>query len=1091
MKQDVRLYIDDKLVEFTNPYQIFFNYKTTELNKPTVIKNSYTRDITIEDTQRNNEIFNNIWNVEKINDNTFNANKKVDFVLYLNNEIYEKGYVKLNNVKRVKNRYEYSITLYGGLGELFYELSNTKKTLADLEYLTKNGSKMDLSFKINKETIFDAWNTINGKENGYYDEENVDRPSSYLFNEKWNTINFMTAYEGIPSNNFSPDKVLINAKDFNIKKTKDEYNLVNGYALGTANEDMTMNMTNDMRSYMLRPVISMKSIINACQNANNNGGWELKLDDYFFNDKNPYYTKSFITLNRLMEDKEEDVITEELNNVTIEKVGNDYIFNLGENNLENYENAEIDLQYIFNLDNTDAVNATRNKLYTSFDYTFNKTKNNKHNDYYKYTYDGAFLVQVVAYDEYGNVVTASDTHIYGTKGSSSLSTLFEKYKEKWEEDGVNTYDLIEHNGYFDYIENRKYLWNDDNGDNAFKFTFNNGVNFKTIKVKTMWITKIYYMLRLPSMKIWNPITNFFSNENIWVWANKTVTTEENFDNEWNVIYRLGGRHIGNVGVDLLNFYSLKTYYQNFFSNRLIKPKDYLTTEKTPSDYLISYCKMFGLYFWRDAKEVPSNPTKYPKGVIHILTRDKFYKLNNVVDLTEKLDRGRNFEITPYIFDKKYIDFEITNIESEVANEYKNKYGEEYGLKRIETEFDFNDETENLLKDNVFKSGIDVLEIDKYFNQRDENDLPSYFYNGFSYELFKNGDDGYDTTEINVDVIKKDWENINEKGIKNGDSFPKLQLHAKDNDAVDDGANILVFYNGSSLIDENNHYYYITDDVNEMYTLNEETPCYILTNSELDANENRIAYKVNEIPKFGRSKVEENGNIKYSWDMGNPKMNFAKGQFITQNMNITSNVWDKYISDLKDKNNKKLKCYINFMKYPDAHILRDLYWYENCYWQINEVKNWNIVENQPVECEMVKILDKENYKTNKIEFVPPFILKIEGMLPVKIVKNDDVQMTTYTYNISKDKLSFNIIVYNEDNLIEWEFGDYFYIRDFETGQTREEPFSWYTDAPQYNFGSKSVKIRLPRSEYKQIFDFYIINSETGWRYRIEIETDGII
>ena len=180
-----------------------------------------------------------------------------------------------------------------------------------------------------------------------------------------------------------------------------------------------------------------------------------------------------------------------------------------------------------------------------------------------------------------------------------------------------------------------------------------------------------------------------------------------------------------------------------------------------------------------------------------------------------------------------------------------------------------------------------------------------------------------------------------------------------------------------------------------------------------------------------------------------------------------------------------------MKYPDAHILRDLYWYENCYWQMNEVKNWNIVENQPVECEMVKILDKENYKTNKIEFVPPFILKIEGMLPNKTVKNDDVQMTTYTYNISKDKISFNIIVYNEDNLIEWEFGDYFYIRDFETGQTREEPFSWYTDAPQFNFGSKSVKIRLPKSDYKQIYDFYIMNSETGWRYRIEIETDGII
>ena len=69
-------------------------------------------------------------------------------------------------------------------------------------------------------------------------------------------------------------------------KSSNGYKDINGYALGTANEDLTCNMTNDYRSYLQHPVIRMKSIINACQNPINNGGWELKLDDYFFHKNN-------------------------------------------------------------------------------------------------------------------------------------------------------------------------------------------------------------------------------------------------------------------------------------------------------------------------------------------------------------------------------------------------------------------------------------------------------------------------------------------------------------------------------------------------------------------------------------------------------------------------------------------------------------------------------------------------------------------------------------------------------------------------------------------------------------------------------------
>ena len=111
----------------------------------------------------------------------------------------------------------------------------------------------------------------------------------------------MPAYEGIPED-FSPEKVLINTKDNTFFQTDvDSYKPVNGFLLGEASEGLTMNQTRDLRSYLQRPVIRMKSIIDACCDPVNNGGWELKLDERFFNLDNPYYANTWLTLGTIRE----------------------------------------------------------------------------------------------------------------------------------------------------------------------------------------------------------------------------------------------------------------------------------------------------------------------------------------------------------------------------------------------------------------------------------------------------------------------------------------------------------------------------------------------------------------------------------------------------------------------------------------------------------------------------------------------------------------------------------------------------------------------------------------------------------------------
>lgn len=56
------------------------------------------------------------------------------------------------------------------------------------------------------------------------------------------------------------------------------------------------------------------------------------------------------------------------------------------------------------------------------------------------------------------------------------------------------------------------------------------------------------------------------------------------------------------------------------SNTIINKKTLLKTEYTPADYLLSYSKLFGLYFIKDVKEKK----------ITILSRGSFFK-NKTID----------------------------------------------------------------------------------------------------------------------------------------------------------------------------------------------------------------------------------------------------------------------------------------------------------------------------------------------------------------------------------------------------------------------------------------------------------------------------
>jgi len=166
MVGNLSLYINDKLVDFSTDPQVLYTYQQTDVTNPTAVKNSFSKTITIDGTPNNNDIFGHYWNVERYLLNGgeggayFNSSKKAPFQIFVGSDLYEEGYCKLDNINKVGGVYKYEITLYGGLGDFFWNLSASDdgdaKKLSDLTFMPEGGQD-EFDFTANIDAVNTAW----------------------------------------------------------------------------------------------------------------------------------------------------------------------------------------------------------------------------------------------------------------------------------------------------------------------------------------------------------------------------------------------------------------------------------------------------------------------------------------------------------------------------------------------------------------------------------------------------------------------------------------------------------------------------------------------------------------------------------------------------------------------------------------------------------------------------------------------------------------------------------------------------------------------------------------------------------------------
>ena len=895
MKRRVYLYIDGQLADLDDDAFILYNYTQEDMSAPAAILNSFTQQIELPGTPDNDLIFGFSGRFDRITATdgasshgiAFDALKKTPFVIYdERDDVLESGYVKLDEVKRDGASHTFAVTLYGGLGAFIYGLTydadGNKRTLADVSFT--NDDAEQFVFTVNVNTLRSAWSRLHGDNQAVF----------------YDIINFMPAYNGLPQGVFDANKALLPWDAVAGLVTYDEgYTTKNGFALATLQKKYTEWEVKDLRTYLQRPVLRMKKLINALCTPDNNGGYVVDLDSGFFNSSNPYYEDTWLTLPIL--------------NTLSVNIGT------GSGSLTPAEDVHISIPGGGNT-------ATNYKVLLRWrpEVTVIDSEGGSDDSYSLTCADhytepspgggvpqsliGYYLTYIdytlTAYDSNGNYITQSKIRL------SSPAEVPPGYELPIDYEGVF---------YMDEQTDTKY----------FADTDGNPV-FVEIGLEAMGVS--YVVLTKTVTAISYGVTRYPADNHI-------IFVEDSHD--YNVNYPVSS-------YGMMPGYKTGSY--NYKSNSaarsgaVIHKADLLTTEHTPADYLVSYCKMFGLQILVD---------KVQKRV-SIMRRQSYFQ-DATTDLTALVDRSKPITVTPYTIDSRWYDFASRYDDGEFVNYYANVYAKRYAVHRVDTGYAFNAEINDVMESVIYRGAAEVQESSKYFVNIELASsvgyLPPVCLDGGKYVLW---DGEGNTREYDLPVAGADtivtFMNADHPTY---DAFSKVQFHDADNKGYEE-RDTLVFYRGFWDFGDSSRYA-MTDDTPVMLAANDNTPCWVL-DYQLMSPGNRVRY----MPIFSRYRWSS-GNPALSLDFGTPAEVQIQDADLSGCTDIFSGYWADFIADRYHRDGCIMRCHVDLSSFQvNEQLLRRFWYYDGCLWALNKIINHSLTTDDLTECEFVRVMDKTNY-----------------------------------------------------------------------------------------------------------------------------------
>ena len=921
MRRRIGLYIGGMMADIGDDSFILFNYAMTDLTEPAAVKNSYSRQVTLPGTPQNDRVFGSFFRLDRrtqfsgtYTGVSFDPSRKTPFTIYGEaGEILESGYVKLEQVLQSAGGVQYTVTLYGGLGSFFYGLTyneeGDRRTLADLDYLGTDSPDKELDFKINAETVQEAWNA----------EHDPSSPT------KWDVVNFAPCYNGVPDGDFDAAKALATPSKTGLKEnlTRDGKTYKpssSGYVVVNLTDGHDEWAAKDLRSYLQRPVFSMESFFRAICRPENNGGYEVDLSDLTADNRTAPYGNVWMTLPLLTELTQGTETDAEIRGRSTSTSGFDVMTWTVQGDVPS--GSKVSAEVVFRPAFFMQGNPGQGRL----SLTGWGASDVLHANYRQYA---AIFIQLLAYTSDNILVGGSRVACICPTRTPKEAADITGFVPAWTEAGTAYYEARSYNGS---------LSSEQFSPDLYKFG-------QTLKMSAEGTDATVFKVHVASYTITE------SRSGLPDWAVQTSSSHSQSP-PW--LYRNRA-----PGEDFLTFKGNRSYFQgdNSLSSAVITTPDgvrsgakmtkgaLLNTGHTPADYLLSFCKMHGLHFLYDGTARK----------VSIVTRNTMYSKyrdsGEVIDLSDRIDRSQGIRTAPFVFESKWYDFILESDGGEFYDSYLSRYGREYGMQRVNTGYDFDADNINMMDGNIFRQGVTLLEKSPYFNSIKVSGAfrPSVFVDKGNSATY--WDDEGNTEDFSISSIPPDAAvtYLNEYGHDGYDvEFArKLQLHDAEGKPLD-GSGILVFWEGNEWYP----YFKVTDDIPAMTALTGK-PCWLLDPGDPDGI---------LIPIFGRYRFAAGGwSIDDSLDfgipseLGIPDVNYRDGA------SIYDRLWRSYLHDRFDVNTKVMRCRVDLAGLRVGQdLLRRFWWYGNSLWVLNSISNYSMTTWDTAECEFIQVRDTAAY-----------------------------------------------------------------------------------------------------------------------------------
>lgn len=660
-------------LELEDGVNLEFNLNFGDLTNPTTTKVPFSTQVNIPMTPNNNKIFSNIWKLDHTIQ-SFNPLKRVGFRLYIDTNLYEIGYIKLETIDKT-----YNIRLFGGLGDYFYTMSNIK--LRDLDW-------SELEHYVDRRQIEKSF--IDSQSN--LGVTNLD--GKYIGSKLKYALTYQGKYDdfdnkSIATNDSNGAKVIEEVKWLYGNKTFQSVDLKEHHRTGELENGN--KYFGEFRSYYQRPTLRVNYIFNKILERMNEEGWKTNLDTLFFNKTNPYWNNTWVIKKQYKVDGGKGIgvsIDIPRINEQLDIEGDGY----------NYSGSYVDSKkggFELRKDKND-------KIYIKIPLSISKDKWNADNP-----------LDVRAKIKFRSLVTeptreGSTTHTM-QKREGDYDMYTKCYIQHTNKSNGRTNKVLLRDS--DSINNTNIIFNNAGDNNNRVYNISSQYN-NTTKDHTTY----YVSAERSNQEFGFEGSGIISNDNLdptfennkfeIVFEVEGTTWWRRTTHRWNISYGARFDLLGGTEVSI-NF---KGEDNATRSSRLIKADNIFQDDKNCFEFLTSYCKMFGLMFDKDPvrKEV------------NILSRPTFFQGLNIIDWSEKMDLKDPYELTPVPFEYRYGIFKYNDKKTKYEEDYLSKTGNSYGSLKFDNGLEHTDVRKDYIERIIFDNAVKLTEKSQYYLGRSSN-----------------------------------------------------------------------------------------------------------------------------------------------------------------------------------------------------------------------------------------------------------------------------------------------------------------------------------------------------------------------------------